>query len=255
MSRERIRHLEQLAAAAWPAAETQPLHGWLLRCHAGVTRRANSVWPNAAGQEWSLDEKLAAVEEFYRIRGLPARYQICPAAEPADLDAILAARGYRVDAPTSVQVAPLAVVVGQTRTSPELAVSIAAAPDEEWFSTYCQADAITEREAGPRRDILRRIGRRCGLTSARLNMDTIAVGLGVLGGGWLGLFCMGTRPEFRRRGAAGTVLHALAEWARQEGATDAYLQVMENNAGARALYARAGFRTLYGYHYREKTIP
>lgn len=252
MSRERIHHLERLAAAAWPAAEVQPLDGWLLRHNAGVTRRANSVWPNAAGQELALDQKLATVEEFYRSRGLPARYQICPAAQPADLDAILAARGYRLDAPTSVQVAPLAVVVEQTRRSPDLVFALSNQLRGDWFTTYCLADGYDESKAGPRREILQRINGSCGFVSASVGERMAAVGLGVAAEGWLGIFCMGTRPEFRRCGAALGLLHVLAEWGRSLAVQDVYLQVMKDNPPARALYARAGFRTLYDYHYREK---
>jgi len=252
MSLERIHHLERLAAAAWPAAEREPLDGWLLRSNAGVTRRANSVWPNADDGELALDQKLAAVEAFYRRRGLPARYQICPAAQPAHLDALLTARGYRLDAPTSVQVAPLSTVREQTRPASDLAVVIASQLTESWFTTYCLADAIGEREAEARRGILLRIADRVGFASARLGEQTVVVGLGVVAEDWLGVFCMGTRSEFRRRGAALVVLHSLATWAGQQGVADIYLQVMENNTVARALYARAGLRTLYGYHSREK---
>ena len=33
-----------------------------------------------------------------------------------------------------------------------------------------------------------------------------------------------------------------------------YLQVQQDNAGAVSLYARAGFFTLYAYHYREEPV-
>jgi len=254
MRRELIWHLELLAAAAWPAAEVKSLDGWLLRFNDGVTRRANSVWPNEAGEELPLDQKLAAVEDFYRGRGLPARYQICPAARPADLDALLARHNYRQDAHTSVQVAPVGVVREQTGSWPGLEVAIAERLTEDWFTTYCLADGIPEREQGPRRGILERIKDCVGFATARLRTETIAVGLGVCAGGWLGLFCMGTRPEFRRRGTALALLQALANWGGQRGAHDVYLQVMDNNAPARALYARAGLQTLYSYHYREKAV-
>jgi ribosomal protein S18 acetylase RimI-like enzyme len=81
----------------------------------------------------------------------------------------------------------------------------------------------------------------------------VAVGLGVLEQGWVGVFCMNTRPEFRRQGAGQAVLRALAGWGDEAGATRMYLQVMEENQPAGGLYTRAGFGTLYTYHYREAT--
>lgn len=53
-----ILQLETLAANAWPAAEVQRLGGWRLRFHHGVTRRANSVWPNLTPSEHALEEQL-----------------------------------------------------------------------------------------------------------------------------------------------------------------------------------------------------
>ena len=61
---------------------------------------------------------------------------------------------------------------------------------------------------------------------------------------------MATQPAFRRQGAAGAILHALARWGQAHGATQIYLQVMQDNQPALALYAGAGFETLYRYHYR-----
>ena len=60
MSLDQVRELEELAANAWPAGEVEELDGWRLRFNAGVTRRANSVWPNAAGDCLPLAEKSTA---------------------------------------------------------------------------------------------------------------------------------------------------------------------------------------------------
>ena len=62
---------------------------------------------------------------------------------------------------------------------------------------------------------------------------------------------MATHVDFRRQGAATTILHALAGWSKEQGASQLYLQVMDENKPARRLYARAGFDTVYHYHYRE----
>lgn len=255
MSVEQIRELEALAVNAWPAAEVEELDGWRLRFSAGVTRRANSVWPNAAGGRLPLAEKLAHVEQFYAERGCGARYQLCPAAQPADLDGILADRGYTRDALTAVQVAPLSTVLARTGPKATALVEIAECLDEAWFSTYCQSEAVGSPAAEVRRGILQRIAAPAAYALLRLEGQPAALGLGVLERGWLGLFCMATRPEFRRQGLAAAALHALAAWGQDQHATCAYLQVMENNAAARAVYARAGFETVYHYHYRESAPP
>jgi ribosomal protein S18 acetylase RimI-like enzyme len=86
----------------------------------------------------------------------------------------------------------------------------------------------------------------------RIDGAPAALGLGVVEGDWLGIFCMTTDPGFRRRGAASAILRTLAIWAQLYDARRAYLQVMDQNTAAQALYARVGFETLYHYHYREK---
>jgi ribosomal protein S18 acetylase RimI-like enzyme len=72
----------------------------------------------------------------------------------------------------------------------------------------------------------------------------------VADGDWVGLFEIGTVPHRRRRGLASDLVHRLLAWGAGRGAEAAYLQVMEANAPARALYAGLGFTEAYRYWYR-----
>lgn len=250
-SPELIAYLEELAANAWPAEVTQTIDGWRLRYTQNVTRRANSVWPNGAGQYHQLEEKLSLVEDFYARRNCPARFQICPAAQPPNLDDILARRSYSVDAPTAVQVAPLETVLARTESNPAYSTTISEIFDEHWFAAYCQSEGVSGHPAEVRQTILQRIGPLAGFALLQIEGQIVTVGLGVVERGWLGLFSLTTHPRFRRQGAAAALIHALAVWSQQYGAAQMYLQVMANNTSALKLYERLGFEVLYQYHYRE----
>lgn len=253
MSQATIRLIEELAANAWPAEIVQVVDGWRLRFNWGTTRRANSVWPNEAGGAWALDDKLAVVEDFYARRQTPARFQMCPAAQPTELDDRLAARGYRLDAPTLVQTANLAAVLSTTESRRAWSVEMADSLSDTWFDTYRQVEQIEAKDIAGQWGILQRIRPATGYALATVDGQAAAVGLGVLERGWVGVFCMGTRTEFQRRGAAKAVLNALAAWGQAQGATQMYLQVMAKNQAAIALYEGVGFATTYQYHYREQT--
>jgi ribosomal protein S18 acetylase RimI-like enzyme len=255
MTVELIRLLETLAANACPAAEVIHLDGWRLRAVDGVHRRANSVWPNENHGRTSLTEKLQAVEAFYTARRLPARYQMCPAALPPDLDAVLVQRGYVAEARTNVQIADAALVLERTRAQRCDTVRVSDQFNDEWYSAYYDSEAVSAKAARERRGILQRIIPPKGFAEVQHDGKPAALGMGVVEQGWVGIFAMTTRPEFRRRGAAKAVLHALAEWGQTQGARRMYLQVMEDNMPARALYAGMGFETLYTYYYRSVATP
>jgi GNAT superfamily N-acetyltransferase len=73
--------------------------------------------------------------------------------------------------------------------------------------------------------------------------------------GWVGVFCMATRPQARRRGIATAVLRCGASWAADHGARQLYLQVEETNLAALQLYGRLGFQPSHHYHYRVAPPP
>lgn len=252
---EAIARLEAIAAHAWPAEQVEEVDGWRLRFAGGITRRANSVWPNADNRHSSLPAKLAAAERFYLSRGLPVVYQICAAAQPADLDDVLAADGYALDAPTWVQIAPINRLLEKLpplRLHPEFEIEVAEEYDPAWFDLYCRSEGVEGHGAAMRSAILQRIEPPHGFVTLSIHGVPVAIGLGVLEDEWLGIFSMATLPAYRRRGAAAAVLRTLAIWAQLYDAKHAYLQVMQDNAGAQQLYAKAGFETAYSYHYRVK---
>jgi len=250
-----ILQLETLAANAWPPDQSIELDGWRLRSARGVTRRANSVWPNGASGMTSLQTKLEAVENFYADLGQPAVFQICAAAQPAALDDLLDRRGYSANSYTYVQTAAIGDLLANLpplRLRPHFELQVSEEFDEEWFALYCVSEEVSGHAAAVRRSILQRIQPSHGFALLRSEGQPAAVGLGVAEDGWLGVFCMATLPAYRRQGAAGAVLRTLAIWSQLYGAENAYLQVMVHNGDAQQLYAKAGFATAYGYHYREK---
>ncbi|MEW5958140.1 MAG: GNAT family N-acetyltransferase [Chloroflexota bacterium] len=251
MSNSLIHQLESLSFNAWPAALVRLVDGWRVRYNWQVTRRANSAWPNESHKRLELATKLAWVEEFYRQWNCRVRYQICPASVPANLDDILAERGYTSQARTAVQTAAVATVLSRALPNPAFKVTITGGVSQAWLATYRQIEQLSKPAAEIRLSILQRIRPCSGYALVQAGGRPVAVGLAVAEQGWCGIFCMATQVDFRRQRAAATILHSLAGWSQEQGATQLYLQVMENNEPAQALYGRAGFETVYHYHYRE----
>jgi ribosomal protein S18 acetylase RimI-like enzyme len=252
MADEQIDLIERLASRAWPAVEVRELDGWQVRFSAAVARRCNSVLPNGGGT-LPLAEKLARVEELYAPTGRPARYQISPANRPAELDEVLAQRGYWLECPTFVQVAALGAVLKRLGNAAG-EVECADEPGADWLDTFRVAEGFSDSEVVARQEVLRRIAGRPVYALVREDGQPVAVGLAVIEQGWVGLFCMATVPAARRRGHARAVLAGLVRWGLAGGARHAYLQVTAENEAARPLYEGLGFTTRYSYHYRTKSL-
>lgn len=244
-----ILAIETLAFRAWPAAENVALGGWRLRATGGVTRRGNSVWPGAASG-LPLGEAIGAAEAFYAARGAPARFQLFPGAEPGELGPALAERGYELESPVSVQTAEAGEVA---RAAAGAASGFEARATRDCTPEWWSIAGERSRFAGVAmiyRALLARIGPGAGYLLVQRGGEPVATALGVSEGDWAGVFSMLTLPEWRGRGAGRALLGAAAGWAAERGAGRLYLQVERDNAAALALYAGAGFRERYGYHYR-----
>ena len=250
-----IRHLEDLAARAWPPADIQVLDGWHLRYTAGMSYRSNSVLPRSSStSDYRLNEQMRLAEEYYGSRGLAPTFRVSPAAQPPELDAILAERGYERVAEGSVLIARVNSVLARVGCASGFVAVVDDKPECGWLTSFCVAEGIGKHEAEALRAVLGRVSGRLGFAVASIDESRVATALGVLEGEWMGLFCVATRPDFRRRGAARVVLAAVSAWGKDLGAKHLYLQVAEANVGARRLYDQAGMRTLYRYHFRRRPL-
>jgi ribosomal protein S18 acetylase RimI-like enzyme len=232
--------LEELAARAWPALESERVDGWLLRCTPLIARRRlNSALPQGDG-----GGSVEVVERFYRERGLTPRVQVGPAEQLGALDAALEGRGWTADGATDILVAR-----GLELSDGDVDVAVAARVDRAWLEAWVAAEGRPDAEETYAR-VLRHLPAPAGFAIARVDGRPAGVGIAVCERGWAAIFCMATHPALRRRGVARAVLGALAAWSRGHGADGLHLQVEVDNAPARALYASLGFTRSHGYHFR-----
>ncbi len=236
----RVTDLERAAALHWQAPDIQPLGDWLLRAAGGFTGRANSALP-LGDPGLPLPEAVAAVEAWYRRRGLPPMIVLPQGAGPDPLPAYLAERSWLPrPGPAFVMTAAVADLPAgpcDVRFSPE--------PDAAFLGLYRYRGqdlppiARTLMMSAPWQAFgtICRDGRTvaCGRIS-------VAGDLGVLTAVEVDATC-------RRQGLGAAITSGLAAAAAGQGARRILLQVETGNAPARALYQRCGFRDSHRYHY------
>jgi GNAT superfamily N-acetyltransferase len=83
----------------------------------------------------------------------------------------------------------------------------------------------------------------------RATVDGVATGLAAYDDDWVGFRGIEVEPSARRRGLGLAVMATLLDWGAAQGATTAYLQVLDGNDPALALYGRLGFVTHHEYRY------
>ncbi|WP_417219153.1 GNAT family N-acetyltransferase [Arthrobacter sp.] len=237
--------------AAWPALEKSALGGWTLRFSAGITQRANSVLPAATPND--VAAAVAEVETRSAARWLNSTFQISPAAQPADLDDYLAARGYTVGTPTLVQVMDGSELgrFADVRVDPRIEFSDE--PSQEWLEVFWYQDGPA---APDDREVSRRILKGSPATYVGLRVDGRIESIARLApvGEYAGIYCVTTRPEARRRGYSRLVMEAVLHEAYRRVLGGVWLQVRESNVGAIVLYNALGFSTASSYHYRTRSL-
>lgn len=240
------QQLEELSANAWPALQQICYDGWMLRFAEGYARRGNSISPLYPGV-LDIAEKIACCEVLYRRRGLRTIFKISPAVSP-QLDELLAARGYVLQAPTEVQTVNLCDLDLPENVDVELREELTA----DWLAGVVAISAARSEEQAIHRRILENISVPLCTALIRSAGEVVACGLGVRERGYVGLFDIATAQAQRRRGYARQLITGILRWARLHDAEQSYLQVMADNTPALALYAKLGYQRRYTYWYRVK---
>ncbi|MBD3548402.1 GNAT family N-acetyltransferase [Streptomyces sp. JV180] len=240
-----FEELAAVTARAWQPVESEPLGDWRLRAAGGFTRRANSALP-LGDPGLPVGEALDRVRAWYAERDLPPYVQTATGAAGTQelLCAELERHGWRREVTAQVRIAALAPV--GDGAADVAAVRLTRAPDAAWLARY-------QRFSTPGPHVLRVLESGPSVWFATVAAGDggapDAIGRCVVDGRWAGFMAVEVAPERRRRGLATTVMTALARRALDEGASAAWLQVEEENEGARALYDGMGFALHHSYHH------
>jgi ribosomal protein S18 acetylase RimI-like enzyme len=248
---ETIIELERMAAAHWRGTQEEWLGDWLLRAAEGFTGRANSALP-LGDPGMPLDEALATVARWYRVRGLPPMIAV-PMPLEADsvglaLDNHLSERTWLTrPGPAFVMLADLPLGTTLDGLPASCEVEVSPEPDDAWTARYHHRG----------RAYLPPVARKV-LTSAeeqsfvriRDGGEVLAIARLSLAGGWAGLTAVEVHPDYRRRGLGVAITAAACQEAERHGISRVFLQVEVDNATAQALYKRLGFRYSHRFHYR-----
>ena len=236
-----IAALERATLAAVPPQRQETWREWLLAFDDGTVGRCHSAVPlrHAAPSPGSL----AHIASRYGQAGLATVLRIPERPEFDGFREELQGHGYERSKPT-------AVMVGKVPASPSPAgirVQLSDAPAPEWEDVFL-GEGFDPVDGASRLAILRR-GRDSVFATVREGVRVVAVGAACLPGAWCGVHGMRTLPAFRNRGHASAILAAFADVAHSRGVARWFLQVDQENAPARRLYERCGFRRAWTYAY------
>ncbi|MCV2350372.1 GNAT family N-acetyltransferase [Paucibacter sp. Y2R2-4] len=242
------RRAEEAGLNASAPPQQRTVDGWLIRLSPGKAKRSRCINALAQGS-LPLDELLARSEAAFKAAKLPLIVRVTPYSQPANLDELLAAKGWlafdsadvwvlnRIDAQgpedsagehrlERLEAEAYATLVGALRGSSATAIAAHAERMKKSPVVY-RGFALRDAQGA----LL-----ACGQFARE---DTL-----------VGLYDIFTPPEQRGRGHAFQLCRQLLQEARAEGAKQAYLQVGSDNAVAQRVYARLGFVFAYRYHYR-----
>jgi len=251
MERKEIALYEELQSNAFPALQTVFYDGWSIRFGGGFTYRvncANPMYPEAL----SAAEKIAYTEKLYRDSGLSmAIVKLHEGMEPEQLRACgaeLDTLGYGTERDGNIFVCPLETFHG----TPKAGVLIADVMEEEWLDGFLTMNGTADAQREAAVQMLKNIHYPIAAASIMEGGRMIACGLGVIERGYVGLYDIYVDAACRRRGLGSDICTAIMNYGKENDCHTAYLQVLSDNVGARALYRGLGYRETYEYWFRIK---
>lgn len=245
LTNEAIASLERATLDAVAPPQVEELADWLLPLDRSTIGRAKSAVP--LRHHGLHTDALEAIQTVYRDRGLDARFRVADVAGLDNIHQRLRAMGYRPDQATLVQVGTVNALLALPAVG---SATVDNHPSTRWAAAYT-APGFDPVDGANRVQALSRSPYVVYATVSR-DDQPLAAGTASLSHGWASIHGMRTVLAARGQGFASQILRGLAEAAAQRGLERVFLQVEENNTAALALYARAGFQTVWRYHYWHK---
>jgi len=235
---------------SWPALHTSVYEGWLLRFANGYTKRANSVSPLYGDEDDDICMKVSYCEDVYKEAGQAVIFKITPYGGAGALDDYLEQCGYERVEPSCVQVRSLA---GLERPTLQ-AISVNDVCSEEWLGLYASLSGMSERNIRTAQQLLQAGRCKKGFFTLNVAGRPIAVGIGIIESGYVGLYDIIVEKASRNRGYAEQLILHILQWAVENGAEHSFLQVVQSNEPALKLYSKLGYKMIYPYWYRVKKL-
>ena len=220
-----IRNLEHAAALAWPGTEQHWHNGWLLRAGGGHTSRANSAVPLDFS---SSIADLAGIVTWYEERGLDPWLALADRLVPVRTAGVK---------PTRVMVRDLDTAVA------DVTATLQDSPDPAWLACYQREVPVEVLTAVIDGEVI--FASVAGAAVARGAVTSAPDGTT-----WLGISAVHVTDTHRRTGYGRAICEALQAWGVGLGAQRVYVQVLDDNHAAIALYASMGF----GLHHHLRYI-
>jgi len=240
-----LKELEEVSLNAWPALGSIMFDGWLLRFSSGYTKRANSVNIIGSSKKDPL-AKIKICEEHYQNQNLVPLFRLTDFNQPETLkDALLQMRYIEFE-PTSVMVLNMdkfKFIPG--RSSSDFKSQVL----DIWMDRYYSIGKFDQSRRSIHHSILKSIMPRKIFAELDHKGTVVSTGMAVLENYFAGLFDLFTFIDIRRQGFGTELLNGLLQWAKVNGAKWAYLQVVDNNDIAVAMYRKFGFKKVYSYSY------
>lgn len=264
-----IKYVEELSLNAWPSHMIELYDGWLIRFSHNYTYRTNSV-EQVGPSTIPVDEKITYCEEIYRKFQTPANFKINPLLDPS-FDLMLEKKGYEIKHTTEVMTAAMENLQLYPQASDEyefenrlglpsfvhypndLTVLLSPVITDEWIQGVFHLNGTSDptlRRIVP--SMFKAIPKETIAASVEIEGRMVASGLGIRDRDYVGLYAIYVAPSCRRRHYARAICSTILREAGRRGAKKAYLQVVQGNVSAKALYTSLGFEDFYTYWFRSK---
>jgi len=240
--------IEELSMNAWPSITTRLYDGWVLRFSEGYTKRANSVNP-LYPSTLPVEEKIISCEKIYSSFHLPAVFKITDDKTQHEIDKQLSLLCYKKCGVTSVQVLTLDDYNFNITDNVRIEYNFS----DEWINGYISCSEIEQHWHKTLKNMLAKIPEPRVIASIKKQGEIVACGYGAIEHGYIGIFNLDVKKEFRKLGFGWQILNGILSAGKEMEAKYSYLQVVNGNETAEKLYRKTGYKESYKYWYRIKS--